>query len=292
MTQLIDPVESPYLVPFDEPFLEQPWPTTADTDGLDGIKSISKDLDDAQRELYADGKFSVLLVFQALDAAGKDGTIRAVFKRVDPNGIRVQSFKQPSKRELARDFLWRCNRVLPHKGRIGIFNRSYYEEVLVVRVHPEYLGAQNLPPVASLDALWQQRYNSIRNFEDHLALNGTLVLKFWLKHSHDEQKRRFLDRIDEADKNWKFSSGDVHERGFWPQYMEAYEAMVNATHKPWAPWYVIPADDKKAMRRQVGTICLEALNRLPTQYPQGGPKRQEELQEMRQYLMDEAPLKR
>ncbi|MGA9573551.1 MAG: PPK2 family polyphosphate kinase, partial [Lysobacterales bacterium] len=201
------------------------------------LGKLVDELDDLQRRLYASDKHSVLLVFQAMDAAGKDSTIRAVMSGVDPSGCQVFSFKQPSAEELDHDFLWRTAKSLPQRGRIGVFNRSYYEEVLVVRVHPQYLGGQKLPYKVDLDELWQQRYESIRDHEKHLARSGTVVLKFWLNVSRTEQRKRFLSRLDEPQKNWKFSAGDVEESGHWDEYMHAYEQALNATSRPWAPWY-------------------------------------------------------
>jgi PPK2 family polyphosphate:nucleotide phosphotransferase len=268
------PADSPYLVPFDGSFRVADAPTTppADTGGKKAQRKILKGLQDElkelQRMLYAHDHHAVLLVFQAMDAAGKDGTVRAVMSGVNPAGCQVFSFKSPSKEELDHDFLWRTNKALPERGRIGIFNRSYYEEVLVVLVHPEYLRGQRLPDPPALDTLWEQRFESIRNTEQHLARNGTLILKFWLNVSHEEQKQRFLARLDEPEKNWKFAVGDVRERGFWGDYMGAYEEALNATSRPWAPWYAVPADDKPYMRTQVAKIVVAALRGLDLHYPE------------------------
>ncbi|MDX1570323.1 MAG: polyphosphate kinase 2 family protein [Xanthomonadales bacterium] len=248
------------------------------------LKQLTKSLDEQQRRLYSKGERAVLLVFQAMDAAGKDGTIRAVFRRIDPNGCHVWPFKQPTPEELAHDFLWRVALKLPKKGKIGIFNRSHYEEVLVVRVHPEYLAGQKLPSYDSLEELWTQRYESIRNFEEHLARSGTVIIKFWLNLSRDEQARRFIARIDEPEKRWKFSFGDVEERARWTSYMEAYEQMIRATSRPWAPWYAIPADDKRFMRVQVAEIVDRTLARLGLSYPQPDAAREDELLEMAREL--------
>jgi PPK2 family polyphosphate:nucleotide phosphotransferase len=207
---------------------------------------------------------------------------------VDPTGCQVFSFKQPSSEELDHDFLWRTAKSLPQRGRIGIFNRSYYEEVLVVRVHPEYLGGQKLPYMVDLDELWQQRFESIRDHEKHLARNGTVVLKFWLNVSRDEQRKRFLSRLDDPQKYWKFSSGDVEESGHWDDYMNAYEQALNATSRPWAPWYAIPADDKPYARLQVAQIIVESLKSLNLQYPEVSKRHFEEIKEMRDQL--EKPL--
>ena len=264
---------SPYLVPFDGSFSVPAAPTDPphpqDRDGLkDALQAETDRLDDLQRILYAHDHHAVLLVFQAMDAAGKDGTIRAVFSGLNPAGCQVFSFKQPSSEELDHDFLWRTARRLPERGRIGIFNRSYYEEVLVVRVHPEYLEGQNLPDRrVDLDTLWQERLESIRDHELHLARNGTVILKFWLNVSRDEQRDRFLARIDEPEKNWKFSEGDVKERRLWDHYMHAYEEALNATSRPWAPWYAVPADDKRYMRLTVATLVRRALESLGLVYP-------------------------
>jgi len=224
-------------------------------------------LAEEQGKLYAQDRRGVLLIFQAMDAAGKDSTIRAVMRGVNPAGCQVFSFKQPSKEELDHDFLWRTSQRLPELGRIGVFNRSYYEEVLVVRVHPEYLGAQRIAIPPSLDDLWRQRFAAIRAHEAHLAASGTLVLKFWLNVSRDEQKRRFLSRLDEPDKNWKFAAGDVEERKHWDSYMAAYHEALAATSRPWAPWYAIPADDKPYMRWQVAHIVRKTLERANPAYP-------------------------
>ncbi|MHC5001684.1 MAG: PPK2 family polyphosphate kinase [Planctomycetota bacterium] len=289
-----EPLESPYLVPFDGSFRVDAA-ATAPPDDAPGAKRAKRGrkeligrLDDLQRRLYAHDRFAVLLVFQALDAAGKDSTIRAVMRGVNPAGCEVSSFKQPSAEELDHDFLWRTSLRLPQRGRIGIFNRSYYEEVLVVRVHPEYLGAQKLPQPLDVDRLWTQRFEAIREHERHLAEAGTVILKFWLNVSADEQKRRFLDRIDTPEKNWKFSTGDVRERAFFDQYLHAYEAALNATSRPWAPWYAIPADSKPFMRLCVAEIIVGTLARLGLAYPQVGPEKRQELAEMR-HLLEQPP---
>ena len=220
-----------------------------------------------QRVLYASDRHAVLLVFQAMDAAGKDSTIRAVTSGVNPAGFQVHSFKAPSSNELDQDFLWRSARRLPQRGRIGIFNRSYYEEVLVVRVHPEYLGGQRLPETPPLKDLWKERFESIADHEKHLARNGTVVLKFFLNVSREEQCARFLSRIDEPKKNWKFNPGDVKERARWDDYMEAYADALEATSKPWAPWYAIPADSKPYMRYIVARTLRKTLENLALEYP-------------------------
>jgi PPK2 family polyphosphate:nucleotide phosphotransferase len=269
-----EPTDSPWQVPFDGSFSLPSSPTGPGDDGPKKKKlkkelaKLTEEIAELQRVLYADNKHSLLLVFQAMDAAGKDGTIRAVMSGVNPAGCQVFSFKQPSDNELDHDFLWRTAKSLPERGRIGIYNRSYYEEVLVVRVHPEYLGGQRLPKMPPLEQLWSERFDSIREHEKHLARNGTVVLKFWLNVGKDEQKARFLARIDEPEKNWKFSGGDVKERGHWDEYMAAYADLLDETSRPWAPWYAIPADDKPFMRVQVATIVRDALRSLGLKYPE------------------------
>jgi PPK2 family polyphosphate:nucleotide phosphotransferase len=240
-----------------------------------------KRLDRLQRRLYADNRWSVLLVFQAMDAAGKDSTIRAVLRGINPQGCQVFSFKQPSVQELDHDFLWRVSSRLPERGRIGVFNRSHYEEVLVVRVHPEFLKGQRLPVDLPLDRLWAERYQSILEFERHLARNGYVIAKFFLNVSREEQAARFRRRIDRPDKNWKFSEGDLEERKRWDDYMKAYEDALNATSRPWAPWYAVPADDKPYLRATVAGIVEEALDSLGLRYPRISRKRKEELQTLR-----------
>ncbi len=232
------------------------------------LRTLTKQFSKLQRVLYADDSRSLLLIFQAMDAAGKDSTIRAVTSGVNPAGFQVSSFKQPSKNELDHDFLWRSATRLPERGRIGIFNRSYYEETLVVRVHPEYLGGQRLPNQPPLDTLWQQRFESIVEHERHLDRNGTKVIKFWLNVSKDEQKKRFLDRLRNPKKYWKFSDSDLKERALWPQYMQAYEAMLNATSTSFAPWYAVPADNKLWMRVQIASIIVNTLQGIQLGYPE------------------------
>ena len=244
-----------------------------------------EELSALQRLLYASNRYALLLIFQAMDAAGKDGAIRHVMSGVNPQGCQVFSFKHPSATELDHDFLWRTTRSLPERGRIGIFNRSYYEEVLIVRVHPEILHTQGLPDqLLDENAIWQGRYRSIVDLEEHLHRNGTRVIKFFLHLSKDEQRKRFLKRIDEPDKNWKFSLADIHERNYWAQYMKAYEACLSATSTGHAPWYVVPADDKENARLIVSQIILDALNELKMAYPKTTPKRQRELKAIRKRL--------
>lgn len=233
----------------------------------DRLVELIVELDELQRRFYARDQRALLLIFQAMDAAGKDSTIRAVMNGVDPAGCYVHSFKQPSQDELQHDFLWRTTLRLPAKGMIGIFNRSYYEEVLVVRVHPEYLKAQRLPEAKPTAEFWEQRLESIRCHEQHLARNGTVILKFWLNVSREEQRQRFLSRLEEADKHWKFNAGDVEERKHWDSYMQAYETALNATSRPWAPWYAVPADDKPYMRVCIAEIIVDTLKRMNLDYP-------------------------
>ena len=286
---MFNAIESSHLVPFNESFKLSEAPTSVEDikDNKTYKKRLNKlvgEIDDLQRRLHADDKYSVLLVFQAMDAAGKDSTIRAVMSGVNPAGCQVHSFKQPSAEELDHDFLWRSAKRLPQRGRIGVFNRSYYEEVLVVRVHPEYLGGQKLPRQPDLDELWQERFESISDHEKHLARNGTIVLKFWLNVSQQEQHHRFLDRLDDSHKNWKFSAGDIAESERWNDYMQAYEEALNATSRPWAPWYAIPADNKPYMRLQVAEILAESLRSLQLQYPQVSQKQFEKNEAMRKLI--------
>jgi PPK2 family polyphosphate:nucleotide phosphotransferase len=243
-----------------------------------------------QQLLYASDRYAVLLIFQAMDAAGKDGAIKHVMSGINPQGCQVFSFKHPSVAELEHDFLWRTTRDLPERGRIGIFNRSYYEEVLIVRVHPEILRGQGLPDgLIDEKAIWQERYRSIGDLENHLYRNGTRIIKFFLHLSKEEQRRRFLDRIDEPGKNWKFSLADIEERKFWNQYMQAYEACLSATSTKIAPWYIVPADDKENARLIVSRIILDTFKALKMRYPGLDAKRRQELLSIRQQLMKEGP---
>lgn len=246
------------------------------------LRAQVKELSELQSLLYADGRRSLLLIFQAMDAAGKDGAIKHVMSGVNPQGCRVRSFKQPSAEELKHDFLWRAVRRLPERGQIGIFNRSYYEDVLIVRVHPELLKRQGLPDeLINGKTIWEERYRSISELEAHLSRNGTHIIKFFLHLSKEEQKKRFLARIDEPDKNWKFSEGDVAERKFWGKYMNAYEACLGATSTKAAPWYIVPADDKKNARLIISDAILEALRSLKMEYPSVSDERREELKRIR-----------
>jgi PPK2 family polyphosphate:nucleotide phosphotransferase len=252
------------------------------------LRNSTRDLSRAQSKLYASDKYALLLIFQAMDAAGKDSTIKHVMSGVNPQGCQVFSFKHPSAEDLDHDFLWRTNLCLPERGRIGIFNRSYYEEVLVVRVHSEILEAERLPDHATYDdAFWRARYRSILELEHHLSRNGTRILKFFLHLSKEEQRKRFLERIDDPDKNWKFSPGDVTERRFWKKYMKAYEACLCATSTKYAPWYIVPADDKPNAQLIVSTIILEALSELGLEYPKADARRERELQQIRRRLLTE-----
>ncbi len=290
---LFDPVESPYLV--DEDFKIRKAPTTPPNDDARDKRANQLALDAAidklaklQPKLYADDRYSVLLIFQALDAAGKDGTIRAVMSGVNPQGCQVYAFKEPSHEELDHDFLWRVQRDLPERGRIGIFNRSHYEEVLVVRVHPKYLDRQRLPRrPEDLGELWEERYDSIREAERHWARNGVVVLKFFLNVSQKEQHKRFLDRIIDPDDNWKFSAGDYRESQHWDEYMDAYQDALRATSKPWAPWYSIPADNKSYMRRTVAEIIVKTLSQLPLKWPEPSDEQKAEMARVKRALETE-----
>jgi PPK2 family polyphosphate:nucleotide phosphotransferase len=285
---------SPYLVDQRKKFVLSSCSTLPDERNLTNsflkseLKNYNKQLGDLQHKLYAEDKHSVLVIFQAMDAAGKDSTIRAVMKGVNPAGTEVYSFKKPTTKELDHDFLWRTTKSMPERGRIGIFNRSYYEETLVVRVHPEYLKYQRLPELPqNMDDFWEQRFESINALEKHMALNGTVILKFWLNVSKDEQKSRFLSRLNEPHKHWKFSSGDIKERGHWDEYMHAYEQTIRATSTSYAPWYAIPADNKKYMRMIVAKTIVETLQSLDPQYPEVDEKERSQFDEMRRLLESE-----
>ena len=253
------------------------WMGTKDMGGLgeetlkgrakDYLEDCSKELSEIQEKLYADDRYAVLMVFQAMDAAGKDGTIKHVFSGVNPTGCQVVSFKAPSTEELDHTFLWRVARALPERGRIGIFNRSHYEEVLVVRVHPEFLDRQRLTAKRFDAAFWQARYEDINSFERHLDRNGTVVLKFFLHVSRQEQRKRFLDRLKDPEKHWKFSYGDLEESRKWDDYMAAYEDALTNTSTEWAPWHVIPADHKWVMRALVSHAIIDRLRKLPLAFP-------------------------
>jgi PPK2 family polyphosphate:nucleotide phosphotransferase len=264
--------------------------------GKDAVKERAKEvleknlteLAAAQNLLYADDRYSVLIVLQALDAAGKDGTIKHVMSGVNPQGCQVFSFKKPSDEELDHNFLWRYMKSLPERGRIGIFNRSYYEDVLVVKVHPELLGRQVLRDKEKAGKkFWEQRYEDINAFEHHLVRNGTVILKFFLNVSKEEQKARFLERLERPEKNWKFSTSDMAERGFWDDYMKAYEDALSATSTEWAPWYVIPADYKWITRAIVADIVTSTIQALDLKYPEVTEQKKKLLEEARQKLAKE-----
>jgi PPK2 family polyphosphate:nucleotide phosphotransferase len=248
------------------------------------LEESRKALEDAQELLYASDTYAVLAIFQGMDAAGKDGCIEHVMSGVNPQGVQVYSFKQPSSEELDHTFMWRCQKVMPERGRIGIFNRSYYEEVLVVRVHPGLLDYQRLPPGPRDQSFWNARFEDINSQELHLVRNGTIVLKFFLHLSKKEQKERFIARLDEPDKNWKFSAGDVKERQYWDQYQEAFEDMLSHTSTEWAPWYAIPADDKWASRALVADIIVSSINALKLEYPKVSEEQRKANAEARRLL--------
>ena len=267
------------------------WPTlvkpvyTSEKKYHNLLEEHVEELSSLQRLHYASNRYAVLLIFQAMDAAGKDGAIRHVMSGVNPQGCQVFSFKHPSATELDHDFLWRTSQCLPERGRIGIFNRSYYEEVLIVRVHPEILRSQGLPDeLLDEKTVWQDRYRSIMDLENHLYRNGTRIIKFFLHLSEEEQRKRFLDRIDEPEKNWKFSLADIEERKYWKQYRQAYEACLSATSTKTAPWYVVPADDKKNTRLIISQIILDTFKALNMSYPETSSGRQQELLSIREQL--------
>jgi PPK2 family polyphosphate:nucleotide phosphotransferase len=267
------------------------WPTRvkpfykSDDDCKEQLAGHIEQLSEQQSLLYAANHYSVLLIFQSMDAGGKDGAIKHVMSGVNPQGCQVFSFKHPSAEEMEHDFLWRTTRCLPERGRIGIFNRSYYEEVLIVRVHPEILAAQAIPDgLLGGKRFWEKRFASITNLEKHLHRNGTRVVKFFLHLSKQEQRRRFLKRIEDPERNWKFSAEDLKERGFWKQYTKAYEACLGATSTEHAPWFVVPADDKLNARLIISRIVLETLKDLKMSYPKSDAKRLKELQSFRKRL--------
>lgn len=287
---LFDPVDSPYLVGFDDSFKIKKAPTRADDDpgkaeNVEALDTAIQKLNKIQGKLYAHDKYSVLLIFQALDAAGKDGTIRAILTGVNPVGCQVFSYKAPNAQELDHDFMWRCYQNMPERGRIGVWNRSHYEEVLVVRVHPEYLPSQKLPhQPKKQEELWQQRFESISQFEKHWARNGCVVLKFFLNVSQEEQHSRFLARVTDEDNHWKFSPTDMTESKHWDDYMSAYQDMLRATSKPYAPWYAIPADAKPYMRRTVADIVVKTLAQLDLPAPTVSDETLEELERVKAEL--------
>ena len=286
-------VDNRYLVPFDNSFSATSSSTKPPKDdpgqkkNKKELKKLKKELRDLQDILYAHNKHAVLCIFQAIDAAGKDSTVRAVTSGINPAGFQVFSFKAPSKEELEHDFLWRTSKRLPERGRIGIFNRSYYEEVLVVRVHPDFLNYQQLPQFSDTKSFWEKRYKSIRDHELHLSNSGIVILKFWLNVSKEEQKNRFIRRIERPDKNWKFSAGDLEERKHWDKYQSAFKDALNATSRPWAPWYAIPADDKPFMRLSVASILAQQLKILDMNYPKLSDNEKSELKKYKIELGNE-----
>ena len=281
-----------FLVPAGKKVKLDKWPTLAEPVYQSRKKYkelLGKQIEElsAQQQLhYASNRYAVLLIFQAMDAAGKDGAIRHVMSGINPQGCQVFSFKHPSAVELDHDFLWRTTQCLPERGRIGIFNRSYYEEVLIVRVHPEILQAQGIPDgLLNEKTIWQERYRSIVDMEEHLHRNGTRIIKFFLHLSEQEQRKRFLERIDKPDKNWKLSLADIEERKFWKQYMQAYEECLSATSTRNAPWYVVPADDKENARLIISQIVLDTFKSLELVYPKSSAEHKRELQLIRKQLM-------
>jgi PPK2 family polyphosphate:nucleotide phosphotransferase len=283
----IDPED--FRVPEDRKFHTGKWPTKVKPfykskhEYQDMLRDHTARLDQQQQLLYASNQYAVLLIFQAMDAAGKDGAIRHVMSGINPQGCQVFSFKHPSATELAHDFLWRTARDLPERGKIGIFNRSYYEEVLIARVHPEILRGENLPDDGGRK-IWEHRFRSIRDLERHLHANGTRIVKFFLHLSKEEQRKRFLARIDQPDKNWKFDEGDMAERGRWKDYMRAYEACLETTSTEHAPWYAVPADDKNNARLIVSQIILATLEGLKMRYPQVSEEKKKRLRAIRRRL--------
>ena len=285
--------KSEFTVPFDGSFKLANAPNSPEvSDGKKHYKSelanCVKEMSELQRILYAHDKHSLLLVFQAMDAAGKDSTIRAVMSGIDPTGCQVFSFKRPSSLELDHDFLWRTAKRLPERGRIGIFNRSYYEEVLVVRVHPEILGYQRIPELPEdLETVFNNRFESIRDHEKHLARNGTVIVKFFLNVSREEQRQRFLSRLDTPEKNWKFELGDIKERKYWDEYMRCYEDAMNQTSTEYAPWHCIPADNKPYMRLKVAETVVQTLKTMKLAYPDVDPDERAAFAETKEHLLQD-----
>jgi PPK2 family polyphosphate:nucleotide phosphotransferase len=270
----VDPGDTGELKSSDKPRAKEALQT--------GVETLAK----LQDVLYAQDRWSLLLVFQAMDAAGKDGAIKHVMSGINPQGCQVSSFKSPTSTELDHDYLWRCIKELPERGRIGIFNRSYYEETLVVRVHPEFLAGQKLPEQCVTKNIWDERFQDIRGFERHLHRNGTIVRKFFLHVSKEEQQRRFLSRLDLPEKNWKFSANDSKERGFWDDYMKVYEETIRETATEESPWYVVPADNKWFTRVVVAAAVIDALASLDLHYPKVGKAKKKELAEARRLLIE------
>ncbi|HZW86555.1 MAG TPA: ADP-polyphosphate phosphotransferase [Gallionella sp.] len=281
-----------FLVPAGRKVKLEKWPTRVNPvyQSKKQYKALLEkqvaELSEQQQLHYASNRYAVLLIFQAMDAAGKDGAIKHVMSGINPQGCQVFSFKHPSAVELEHDFLWRTTQALPERGRIGIFNRSYYEEVLIVRVHPEILQAQNISDrLLNKATIWQERYRSIVDMESHLHRNGTRIIKFFLHLSEEEQRKRFLERIDKPDKNWKLSLADIEERKFWKQYMQAYEECLSATSTRNSPWHVVPADDRENARLIISEIVLDAFKSLKLAYPKPGAEQQRELQLIRKQLL-------
>jgi PPK2 family polyphosphate:nucleotide phosphotransferase len=256
------------------------------------LEDLRRDLNGFQERLYAQDRWSLLVILQGMDAAGKDSAIKGIFEGVNPQGCEVVSFKQPNAHELNHDFLWRTMVALPERGRIGIFNRSYYEECLVTRVHPEFLSAEKIPRKLITKNLWRERYEDIAAFERYLSRNGTVILKFFLNVSKKEQRERLLDRLDEPSKNWKFSMNDIHERARWPRYMAVYQDIIRHTSTPFAPWYVVPADHKWFARVVIGSTIVSALEGLALRFPRVGKASQQEFKQVREALANEGKAKR
>lgn len=269
------------------------WPTRIDNlyqskaEYKEFLEEHVEKLSALQKLHYASNRYALLIIFQAMDAAGKDGVIRNVMSGVNPQGCQMFSYKHPSAIELQHDFLWRTTRDLPERGKIGIFNRSYYEEVLITRVHPEILSSEKIPEDGIDNAIWENRFRSITDLERHLHINGTRIIKFFLHLSKEEQRKRFLARIDDPDKNWKFSEADMHERQYWDDYMQAYEACLSNTSSEDAPWYIVPADDKENARLIVSHIIVKTLEDLKMAYPETTKERRAELEEIRRQLAGE-----
>ncbi len=288
IAESVESTDPTYRVAYDGALTSAPGqfaPENPPDDAKDRLKDSRRGIRDLQEVFQASKRFSLLVIFQALDAAGKDGAIREVFKGVNPGGLHVTSFKRPSEEETMHDFLWRTGKALPRDGEIGIFNRSYYEEVLVVRVHPGFLNSQyagNPPPT---EKLWPARYQAIREHELHLAQSNTLILKFWLNVSPQRQARRFIERLDDHEKRWKFSTGDLKEARLRDQYDESVMHMFNETSRPWAPWFCIPADDRWFARWKIAEIIRQALAALPTPYPRGESLDEEQISELRAELV-------
>jgi PPK2 family polyphosphate:nucleotide phosphotransferase len=288
-------LSKPYRVTGDKKFKLKDFPTSVDNDlGKEGKPLAQQALQlgvqvlaEMQDKLYAQDKWSLLLIFQAMDAAGKDGAIKHVMSGINPQGCHVTAFKAPNPEELDHDYMWRCLKQLPERGRIGIFNRSYYEEVLVVRVHEGILKAQKLPEKLVTESIWDDRLGDMRNFESYLSRNGVMVVKFFLNVSKKEQKKRFLERIDKPEKNWKFSSADIEERKYWKQYQSAYEEMIKKTATEKAPWYVIPADNKPYARIVIASAIINALDSMKLAYPEVSNEQLAELQRLKAELIAE-----